>query len=149
MNKTHQPNFENIRVPVLERMHTGIEHQLEKLQQKIAQDMGRVRYHDILPRTFPILPGEKCKPEDLHELEKLAIDSFNCFWTIEKKKAENMDKMEEYYATYKLYSFIESCTDEEFDEFMVKAKKYCNTHMTTHKIIRVLMEYPNFIEEVI
>ena len=149
MNKTHQPNFENIRVPVLERMYAGIQHKLEKLQRKLAEDMGRIGYYDILPRNFPILPIEKCQAEDLEKLEELEKQSFDCFWAIEKKKARESDNMEEFYATYKFYRYMEYLSDDEIDEFMQRAKKYCNTHMTTHMCIRAIMEAPNFIEEVV
>lgn len=141
-------NFEQLRIPQLENIHRGVTHKLEVLQEKMAGDMGRSTYYDILPRNFPNLPVEKCSIHDLKLLEELHEKSFDVYWTLEHKKAEENDTLEAYYASFKFYSFRDCLTDDELNEFFVRCEAYCNQRMSTQKIIQALMEAPNFIEEV-
>ena len=149
MTKHHQKiDFENLRIPQLENIHRGITHKFEVLQEKMAGDMNRSSYYDILPRNFSILPVEKCSIHDLHLLEELYEKKFDCFWTLEHKKAIENDTLENYYARFKFYSFIDLLNDDELYEFYGRCDAFCNQQMSTHKIILAIMEYPNFLDEV-
>lgn len=152
MNNTrHQypDTFENYRIPQLENIHRGIKHKVEVLQEKMAGDMGRSTFLDILPRNFSIIPEiEQCSLHDRTLLKELHAKQFNCFWTLEHKKAIESDTLEDYYAAFKFYSFVDLLNDNELYEFYGKCDAFCNQQMSTLKIIRAIMEYPNFIEEV-
>lgn len=141
-------NFEKLRIPQLERIHQGITHKKETLQQKMAEDMDRPGYYDILPRNYSILPIEKCSIHDVQLLEELHEKAFDVYWTIEKKKAEENGTMEQYYATFKWYSFMDVLSDDTQRRIFNKIEEYCNQRMSTHKIIQCIMEAPNFLEEV-
>ena len=148
MNK-HHSNFETLRVPQLENLHRGISHKVEKLQEKLAADMGRSGIYDILPRNFSIIPEvNQCSLHDIKLLEELHAEQFDCFWTMEYKKAIENDTLEEYYAKFKFYSLRDTLNDKELAEFYGRCDAFCNQHMTTHKIIQCIMEYPNFLDEV-
>lgn len=144
MNKS----WEQLRIPQLQNIHNGITHKKEVLQQKMAEDMQRSAYYDILPRNYEVLPIEKCSIHDVHLLEELHEKAFDVYWTMEKKKAEEKGTMEQYYASFKLYSFMDVLTDNEQRRVFDKIEAYCNQRMSTHKIIRCIMEAPNFLEEV-
>lgn len=144
MNKS----WEQLRIPQLQNIHNGITHKKEVLQQKMAEDMGRSGYYDILPRNYEVLPIEKCSIHDVHLLEELHEKAFDVYWTMEKKKAEENGNMEQYYASFKLYSFMDVLTDNEQRRVFDKIEAYCNQRMSTHKIIQCIMEAPNFLEEV-
>ena len=144
MNKS----WEQLRIPQLQNIHNGITHKKEVLQQKMAEDMQRSAYYDILPRNYEVLPIEKCSIHDVHLLEELHEKAFDVYWTMEKKKAEEKGTMEQYYASFKLYSFMDVLTDNEQRRVFDKIEAYCNQRMSTHKIIRCIMEAPNFLEDV-
>ena len=150
MNKHYQTNFEKLRVSQLEKIHMGLNHRVEKLQEKMNEDMGRsLSKYDILPRNFNIIPEiTKCDIKDLQELEELTTIRFECYWTMEKKKAKQNGTMEKYYAEYKFYDFRNRMNDEQINELFIRAEKYCHQKMTTHKIIECIMKAPNFLEEV-
>ncbi|MBR1748231.1 MAG: hypothetical protein IJ743_00380 [Bacilli bacterium] len=142
-------SFENLRIPQLENMYVGVTHKREVLQQKMAEDMGRAAYLDILPRNFEILPIEKCSLHDVSMLEDLHEKSFDIFWTIEKKKAAEKGTLEHYYANFKFHSFMDVLTDEEQNLVYCKVRDYCNQSMSSHKIVQCIMDAPNFLEEVV
>lgn len=144
MNKS----WEQLRIPQLESIYGGVTHKKETLQQKMAADMDRSGYYDILPRNYGVLPIEKCSLHDIQLLEELHEKAFDVFWTIQKKKAEEKGTMEQYYASFKLYSFMDVLTDNEQIRVFDKIEAYCNQRMSTHKIIQCIMEVPNFLEEV-
>lgn len=144
MNKS----WEQLRIPQLESIYNGVTHKKETLQQKMAADMDRSGYYDILPRNYGVLPIEKCSLHDIQLLEELHEKAFDVFWTIQKKKAEEKGTMEQYYASFKLYSFMDVLTDNEQRRVFDKIEAYCNQRMSTHKIIQCIMEAPNFLEEV-
>ena len=151
MNKHYQTNFEKLRVPQLEKIHTGLNHRVEKLQEKMNHDMGRsLSKYDIHPRNYNIIPEiEKCSLQDLELLEELTEKRFRCYWTMEKKKAKENGTLEQYYATFKFYDFRNRMNDEQINELFVRAEAYCHQRMTTHKIIECIMQAPNFLEEVL
>lgn len=144
MNKS----WEQLRIPQLESIYNGVTHKKETIQQKMAADMDRSGYYDILPRNYGVLPIEKCSLHDIQLLEELHEKAFDVFWTIQKKKAEEKGTMEQYYASFKLYSFMDVLTDNEQRRVFDKIEAYCNQRMSTHKIIQCIMEAPNFLEEV-
>ena len=144
MNKS----WEQLRIPQLESIYNGVTHKKETLQQKMAADMDRSGYYDILPRNYGVLPIEKCSLHDIQLLEELHEKAFDVFWTIQKKKAEEKGTMEQYYASFKLYSFMDVLTDAEQRRVFDKIEAYCNQRMSTHKIIQCIMQAPNFLEEV-
>lgn len=144
MNKS----WEQLRIPQLESIYNGVTHKKEVLQQKMAEDMGRSAYYDILPRNYEILPIEKCSLHDIQLLEELHEKAFDVHWTIEKKKAAENGTLELYYATFKWYSFMDVLTDDAQRRIFNKIEAYCNQRMSSHKIIQCLMEAPNFLEEV-
>lgn len=144
MNKS----WEQLRIPQLESIYNGVTHKKETLQQKMAADMDRSGYYDILPRNYGVLPIEKCSLHDIQLLEELHEKAFDIFWTIQKKKAEEKGTMEQYYASFKLYSFMDVLTDNEQRRVFDKIEAYCNQRMSTHKIIQCIMQAPNFLEEV-
>lgn len=142
-------NFERLKIPQLEKIHNGITHKKEVLQEKMAEDMGRSAYYDILPRNYEILPIEKCSLHDLELLEELHEKAFDVYWTMEKKKHEEKGTLEQYYATFKWYSFMDVLTDTEQRRVFECIEAYCNQRMSSHKIIQCIMEAPNFLEEVV
>ena len=146
MNNTYRTDFENLRVPVLQSIYTGITHKRTQLQQKLAADMGRKQYYDILPRNYTILPIEKCSIQDLGTLEELHEKSFDCHWTIERKKAEANGTLEEYEATFKFYSLMDCLTDVEQNRIYEKAEAYCKHRMSSHEIIQNIIQTPDFLE---
>ena len=149
MNKHYHTDFETLRVPQLENIYNGINHRVEELQEKMCSDMGRSSYYDILPRNFNIIPEiQKCSLHDKKLLEELTAKRFDCFWTIQRKKAESNGTLEQYYAEYKFYTLYNRMNDEQINELFIRAEAYCNQSMTTHKIIQCIMEAPNFLEEV-
>ena len=152
MNKSHpqkNTNFETLRIPQLENLHRGISHKVEKLQEKMAADMGRSGIYDILPRNYGIIPEiNMCSLHDRTLLEELHSEQFDCFWTMQHKKAIENDTLEQYYAEFKFYSLLDTLNDNELYEFYGRCDAYCNQQMSTHKIIACIMEYPNFLEEV-
>ena len=70
-------NYENYSIIQLENIHRGITHKKEVLQEKMAEDMGRKAFYDILPRNFTILPIEKCSLHDIRQLEELHEKAFD------------------------------------------------------------------------
>ena len=150
MNDHHyRTDFENLRVPQLERIYTGVSHKREMLQQKMAEDMGRPGYHDILPRNYNILPINKCSLHDKALLEELHQNCFACFWTMEKKKAEAKDTLEYYHASFKWYSIRNAMNDDQLNELFQKLESRYHQRISTTKIIQALIEAPNFLDEVI
>ncbi|WP_296796309.1 hypothetical protein [uncultured Methanobrevibacter sp.] len=142
-------SFEKLRIPQLESIYNGVTHKKETLQQKMAADMDRSGYYDILPRNYGVLPIEKCSLHDIQLLEELHEKAFDVFWTIQKKKAAENGTLEQYYAAFKFYSFMDVLSDEEQDKVYSKVKDYCNQSMSSHKIIGCIMDAPNFLEEVV
>ena len=151
MNNTYRTDFENMRVPTLQTIYTGITHKRTQLQQKLAADMGRTQYYDILPRNFTILPIERCSIHDLGILEELHEKAFDCYWEMERKKAEEKGDfaVEEFEATFKFYSFMDCLTDTEQNRIYEKAEAYCNHRMSSQEIIRNIMQTPDFLEVII
>ncbi len=144
--------FKHLRISQLERIHMGVSHKIELLQEKMAETMGYKKSHyNILPRNFSILPNiTKCSIDDLELLEELHQKSFDVHWTIELKKAEKKDELELYNAKLKFYAYIDILNDIELNEFYEKCKEYNNgSIMTSHDIIWKLKENPNFIRMVI
>ena len=141
-------SFENLRIPQLEKIYIGVTHKREVLQQKMAEDMGRVAYLDILPRNFEILPITECSMHDVHLLEELHEKAFDVCWTIEQKKAAEKGTLAQYNARFKFWSFMDVLTDEQQNQFYSKVSEYCNEFMDSHKIIQCIMENPQFLEEV-
>ena len=149
MNNTYRTDFEALRVPQLENIHFKLNRQVVELQEKMAVDMGRIAYYDILPRNYNIIPEiTKCDIDDLQKLDELTSKRFNCYWTMEKKKAKQNGTLEKYYAEYKFYDFRNRMNDEQINELFVRAEEYCHQRMTTHKIIQCIIDAPNFLEEV-
>lgn len=150
MNNTYRTDFENMRIPTLENIHRGIKHKMEILQQKIAVDMEKSSFHDILPRNYTILPIEKCNIEDLSKLEELHEKAFDCHWTLEHKKAVEKNNLAYYDAEFKLYSFLDILSDPEQKRFFEKIEGEMGGHrVSTHMIIQKIMKQPDFLEEVI
>lgn len=146
----HLTDFENLRVPQLESIYNGIDHKVEILQEKLAADMGRNQYLDILPRNFSIIPEiHQCSLHDLKELEELTAKRFDVFWIMEHKKAKENGNLEKYYAEFKYYSLRDTLSDDEINELFLKIEAFCNQRMSTHKIIQCIMDAPNFLDEVI
>ena len=148
MNNTYRTDFENMSINTLKGIHHGITHKVEILQQKMAADMGRSSCLDILPRNYDILPMGRCSLHDAKLLEELHEQRFDCYWTLERKKAEKAGTLELYYATFKWYSYLDCINDDEQAHVWSKIESYCNQRMTSHKIIACIMEAPNFLEEV-
>ena len=149
MNKT-PTDFEALRVPQLENIYFKLNRQVVELQEKMNKDMGRsLSKYDIHPRNFNIIPEiTKCNIDDLQELEELTTIRFECYWTMEKKKAKQNGTLERYYAEYKFYDFRNRMNDEQVNELFIRAEEYCHQRMTTHKIIQCIIDAPNFLEEV-
>ena len=140
----------SLRIPQLENIYMGVTHKREELQAKMADDMGyKYSIYNILPRNFDILPIEKCSLHDITLLEELHEKSFDIYWNLEKKKAAENGTLEQYYAAFKFYSFMDVLSDEEQDKVYSKVKDYCNQSMSSHKIIGCIMDAPNFLEEVV
>ncbi len=136
--------YEHIRLPQLERMYTGVTHKKEELQKKMAADMGRIGYHDILPRNFSIIPEiQECSLHDLTQLEELDETCFDICWAIEKKKHEQKGTLHVYEASFKFYSFRDVLSDVEIDRFFKKLPG-----MNSNTIIQELIKNPRFLEEV-
>ena len=143
-------SFENLRISQLESIYNGVNHKKEQLQAKMADDMGYTySIYNIVPRNFEALPIEKCSLHDVKLLEELHEKAFDVFWTLEKKKASEDGALEQYYATFKFYSFMDVLTDDEQDKVYCKIRDYCNQSMSTHKILKCIMDAPNFLEEVV
>ena len=149
MNKT-PTDFEALRVPQLENIYFKLNRQVVELQEKMNKDMGRsLSKYDILPRNYNIIPEiVRCSIDDLQQLEELTSKRFECYWTMEKKKAESNGTLEKYYAEYKFYDFRNRMNDEQINELFIRAEEYCHQRMTTHKIIQCIIDAPNFLEEV-
>ena len=148
-NHHHKTDFENLRVTQLERIYNGVNHKVELLQEKLAADMGRTSFYDILPRNFSIIPEiHQCSLHDLKELEELTAKRFDVYWAMEHKKAAAKGTLEKYYAEFKYYSLRDTLNDDEINELFTRIETYCNQRMTSHKIITCIMEAPNFLEEV-
>ena len=148
MNKHYHTNFEKMRIPTLRNIHMGITHKVEVLQEKMAQDMGRTMYYDILPRNYEILPMEKCSLHDVEMLDDLCTRRFECFWTLQKKEAEEKNNLADFEARFKFYSYINFLTDNEINEFYLKCQEHKGRLMSSHDIILELRNNPQFIEEV-
>ncbi len=148
MNNTYRTDFENMRIPMLENIYRGVTHKREVLQEKMAADMGRSVFYDILPRNFSILPIEKCSLQDVKNLEELHETAFDIHWIIQKKKAEENGTIELFDATFKFYSLMDCLTDKEQDRVYEKAEEYSGYRMSSHEIIRCIMQTPNFLKEV-
>lgn len=147
MNNT-RTDFEKLRIPTLENIHRGITHKIEVLQEKMAVDMGRSTFYDILPRNYSILPVDKCSLHDLEQLEELHEKAFDCHWTMENKKAIEKNNLPQYEAEFKLYSFLDVLNDIEQKLFFEKLETRYGQRMSTHKIIQEMIQSPNFLEEV-
>lgn len=148
-NRHYRTDFENMRIPQLQNVHRGITHSVRQLQQKMAQDMGRTMYYDILPRNYEILPMEKCSLHDVEMLDDLCSKKFECYWTLKRKEAEQKKELAKFEAEYKFYCFRDFLNDEELNEFFTKCQEHNDGHiMGTHTIIRKLMVNPHFLEEV-
>lgn len=148
MNNT-RTDFKNMRIPQLESIHRGVTHKKEVLQEKMAGDMGRSTFYDILPRNFSILPVERCSLHDLSQLEELHEKAFDVHWTLEHKKAVQKNNLAYYDAEFKLYSFLDILSDPEQKRFFEKLETLYGHRVSTHMITRKIIENPNFIEEVI
>ena len=148
MNNTYRTDFENMRIPTLQNIHVGVTHKLETLQKKMASDMGRSSFYDILPRNYDLLPIELCSLHDIRLLEELHERSFDVYWTMEKKKAEENGTLEKFEASFKLYSLLDCLTDEEQNRFYDKMEAYIDVP-TSHKVIQKLIDEPNFLEVMI
>lgn len=148
MNNTYRTDFENMRIPVLQRVHDGITHKKEELQEKLAADMGRKQYYDILPRNYSILPVEKCSLHDLSQLEELHEKAFDAHWTLKQKEAVEKNNVAYYNAEFKLYSFLDVLNDIEQKLFFEKLEAKYGQRVSTHMIIQMIMQQPNFLEEV-
>jgi len=131
--------FEKFAPNKLGDIHRAISHDIELLQQKMAADMGRVGYLDILPRNFGILPIEKCSLQDVTLLEELHEKAWDCLWTKEKKEAKDLKRFN---AEFKFWSFMEVLTDDERNSFFNKV------NMSSLEIIQQMIYNPNFLNEV-
>ena len=149
MNNTYRTDFENLRIPTLENIHRGITHKVEVLQEKMSEDMGRTAYLDIVPRNFSVLPIDKCSIHDLKKLEELHETAFDCFWTMERKKAQKNGTIKLYDATFKFYSLMDCLTDDEQSIVYDKAEAYCKQRMSSLNIIQKIVENPNFLEMIL
>ena len=148
MNNTYRTDFENMRIPVLQNVHNGISHKKEELQAKMAGDMNRSSFYDILPRNYTILPMEKCSIHDIKLLDDLHTKQFNCFWTLEAKIAEANNDLENYEAKFTFYSFVDLLNDNELNSLYASCQEWNNgSIMTSHDIIEQLKKNPNFLEE--
>jgi len=148
MNNTYRTDFENMRIPVLQSVHNGITHKKEVLQEKLSKDMGIPTFYNIVPRNFSILPIEKCSHHDIKMLEDLHAKQFDCFWTLEEKKACENDDHKNFEARYRFYSFMDLLNDNEVNEFYIQCQERNGSLMTSHDIIEQLKINPNFLEEV-
>lgn len=131
--------FEKYSPSKLGDIHRAITHDIEQLQQKMAEDMGRVGYLDILPRNFDILPIEKCSIHDVQLLEELHEKAWDCLWTKEKKEAKDLKRFN---AEFKFWSLMDVLTDDERNSFFNKV------NMSSLEIIHQMMVNPNFLNEV-
>ena len=146
---SYRTDFENMRIPTLENIHNGITHKKEVLQEKMSQDMGRKPFYDILPRNYDILPMEKCSIRDIKELDDLHAKQFDCFWTLENKRASEQNDLDTFNASFRFYSFIDELNDIEVNKFYESCKYWNNNSiMTSYDIIEELKKNPDFIEEV-
>ena len=145
---SYRTDFENLRIPTLEKIHNGIVNKFEILQEKMSGDMDIPTFYNILPRNFDILPVEKCSVHDIELLKDLHEKRFNCFWALEEKKAaEKNDKS--FDARFRFYSYLDILNDNEVNDFYCKCQEHNNGHlMTSHDIIQTLMMNPDFIKEV-
>lgn len=149
MNNTYRTDFENLRIPTLENVFQGIDHKVEVLQEKMSGDMGIKSFYHILPRNFEILPIEKCSVQDVEMLKDLTAKRFDCFWTLEAKKAEEQGTVKQFEATFRFYSFLDMLNDDEINEFYIICQEHNHGHiMTSHQIIQEIRKNPNFLEEV-
>ena len=149
MNNTYRTDFENMRIPTLQSVHNGISHKVEVLQEKMSVDMGRKPFYDILPRNYNILPMERCSIHDIEMLDDLHAKQFDCFWTLEAKKASEQNDLDSFNARFRFYSFMDQLNDEEVNEVYENCKAWNkNSIMTAHDIIEQLKKNPNFLEEV-
>lgn len=149
MNNTRRTDFENLRIPTLENLHRGITHKVEVLQEKLSVDMGIPTFYNILPRNFSILPVEKCSLHDIQMLEDLHEKQFNCFWTLEEKKAAEQNELDSFDARFRFYSFVDLLNDNEINNLYIICQKWNNgSIMTSHDIIEQIKKNPNFLQEV-
>lgn len=150
MNDHHyRTDFENLRIPTLENIHRGITHKVEILQEKLSGDMGITTKYNILPRNFSILPIEKCSLHDIEMLEDLHAKRFDCYWTLEEKKAKQKGETALFDATFRFYSFIDLLNDNEINELYNVCQTWNNgSIMTSHNIIEEIKKNSNFLEEV-
>ncbi len=149
MNNTYRTDFENMRISTLENIHNGITHKVEVLQEKMSGDMGIPTYYNILPRNFDILPIEKCSVHDIELLKDLHEKRFDCFWTIEEKKAAEQNDLDSFDAKFRFYSFVDLLNDNEINKLYSLCQEWNNgSIMTSHDIIEQIKKNPNFIEEV-
>ena len=149
MNNTYRTDFKKMRIPTLHNVHNGITHKQEVHQEKMAADMQRSAYYDILPRNYSILPIEKCSLHDIQLLEERHEKAFDCFWTMERKKAEKNGTIKLYDATFKFYSLMDCLTDAEQSIVYDKAEAYCKQRMSSLNIIQKIVENPNFLEMIL
>lgn len=147
MNNT-RTDFENMRISTLRNIYVGVTHKKEVLQEKLAADMGRSSFYDILPRNYSILPVEKCSLQDLSQLEKLHERAFDVHWTLKQKEAVEKNNLQYYNAEFKLYSFLDVLNDIEQKLFFEKLEAKYGQRVSTHMIIQRIMQQPKFLEEV-
>lgn len=149
MNNNH-PNFETLRVPQLKSIHRGLTNKREKLQMKMAADMGRSSCLDILPRNFNILPMGKCSLHDKTELEKLHAKCFDCLWTIEQKEAEAKNDLESFNARFQFWGLMDELNDNEQNMLFLQCQaRNGGSLMSSLDIIEALKADPSFLDEVI
>lgn len=111
--------------------------------------MGIPTFYNILPRNFSILPVEKCSLHDIQMLEDLHEKQFDCFWTLEEKKAAEQNDLDSFDARFRFYSFVDLLNDNEINNLYTICQKWNNgSIMTSHDIIEEIRKNPNFLEEV-
>ena len=149
MNNTYRTDFENMGIMTLENIHRGINHKVEELQEKLSGDMGITSKYTILPRNFEILPIDKCSLHDIKMLEDLHAKRFDCFWTMEQKKAKQNRTIELFEATFQFYSYLDIHNDNEINQLYNVCQAWNDgSIMSSHQIIRQIMRNPNFLYEV-
>ena len=150
MSKHYRTDFENMSLPQLESVHNGIDHQVEELQMKMAADMGRVAYLDIHPRNYDILPMDCCSLHDQSLLTELCERAFDCAMTIEQKKAEAKNDMENFHARFQFWGLMNELNDHEQNQVYLKCQALNGgSIMTSHEIIERLKVDPDFLDQVV
>lgn len=108
--------YKDLNSTQLEKIYNGVSYKLEKLQQKMKEDIlsnkGNINlpYYDILPYNFPLIDIDYCSFHDKKLLCELHEKRFKIHWLLEYKKAVMSDDVVHWKSEFILYFFRE-CID--------------------------------------